>query len=330
VPHTPGPALTLAASLPRPLPTRGGDVFVAGGSDRAPWRELYRLLVEPVRSRLPRRAGARVTIVPHGPLFLLSFAALQNARGRYLLEDYTLDYAPTTAIFRFTDAAAKRAAGMPPTYLLVADPASMAKGPNRLPLAALPGARREVAAIQRQLPPKDVVVLRGDAAREPDVRARMQSATVIHLATHGIVRNDDPLDSFLALGGSSRSDADGRLTAAKVYDLDLRADLIVLSGCRTAVGAISGDGIASLTRAFLSAGAASVIATLWDVADEPTYRLLPDFYRARGRGAHKAEALRSAQLRLLEHLRAGQIKIGDVSLPEDPFLWAGFVLVGEP
>jgi CHAT domain-containing protein/tetratricopeptide (TPR) repeat protein len=331
-PHVANPlTLTQATATTRALQTRGGDVFVAGASDRQQWRDLHRLLIQPVLSSLPRQAGARLTIVPHGPLFLLSFAALRDARGRYLLEDYTLDYAPTAGVFRFTNAAARRALDRVPEYLLVADPTSMATLPNQRPLAALPGARREIAAIQRFLPSGSVTVLRGDTARERDVRERMRTATVVHLATHGIVRNDDPLDSFLALGRNGpNAEDDGRLTAAKVYDLDLHADLIVLSGCRTALGAISGDGIASLTRAFLSAGTASVIATLWDVADEPTYRLVPDFYRLRALGSQKAEALRAAQLRLLRALRAGEIKIGDVSLPEEPFLWAGFVLVGEP
>ena len=119
-------------------------------------------------------------------------------------------------------------------------------------------------------------MLRGDRAREPSVRDGLSDATVVHFATHGIVHDRRPLDSFLALGRAGTApDADGRLTAAEVYQLRLNADLVVLSACRTALGSDSGDGLAGLTRAFLSAGAASVMATMWDVADEPTYRLLP-------------------------------------------------------
>ena len=73
---------------------------------------------------------------------------------------------------------------------------------------------------------------------------------------------------------------------------------------------------------------------MWDVADDPTRRLLPDFYRRRADGAGKAEALREAQLRLLRDLRAGRVKVGlgesAVTLPENPFFWAAFVLTGEP
>jgi CHAT domain-containing protein len=76
------------------------------------------------------------------------------------------------------------------------------------------------------------------------------------------------------------------------------------------------------------------MATMWDVADEPTFRLVPEFYRLRISGRDKAESLRAAQLRLLRDLRAGRVTIaapdGPIALPEHPFFWAGFVLVGEP
>jgi CHAT domain-containing protein len=115
--------------------------------------------------------------------------------------------------------------------------------------------------------------------------------------------------------------------------LSLDADLVVLSACRSAGGTPTGDGVAALARAFISSGVPSVIATVWDVADAPTTRLLPAFYRAWLGGADKASALRAAQLQLLADLRAGRVavhtKLGRVVLPEDPMFWAGFVLIGE-
>jgi CHAT domain-containing protein len=200
---------------------------------------------------------------------------------------------------------------------------------------ALPGADREVHAIAGLVPSSQLTVLTGAEATEPAVRDRMRDATVIHLATHGIIRDDDPLGSFLALGRSgSDSEDDGRLTAGKIYGLHLQADVVVLSACRTALGTISGDGIAGLTRAFFYAGTPSVVATMWDVADEPTFRLVPEFYRALLAGQDKAAALRTAQLRLLRALRAGKVTITasghTFTLPDQPFFWAGFVLLGEP
>jgi CHAT domain-containing protein/tetratricopeptide (TPR) repeat protein len=317
------------------LQTRGGDVFFFGDSQQSTWQELYRLLIRPVRTHLPAAAGSRLTIIPHGPLFLLSFAALQDESGRYLLEKYALHYAPAAALLAFTNTEHLRERGARPRYLLVADPADVPSQPGNQPLAALPGADREVHAIASLVPASQLTVLTGSQATERTVRDRMRDATVIHLATHGIIRDDDPLGSFLALGrNGSGGDDDGRLTAAKIYDLHLHADVVVLSACRTALGSISGDGIAGLTRAFFYAGTPSVVATMWDVADEPTFRLVPEFYRALLAGQDKASALRTAQLKLLRALRAGKLTIAasghTFTLPDHPFFWAGFVLLGEP
>ena len=108
----------------------------------------------------------------------------------------------------------------------------------------------------------------------------------------------------------------------------------MLSACRSASGTVAGDGVAAFARAFVYAGAASVIASVWDVADEPSDRLLPAFYRAWLGGATKAAALRQAQLRLLADFRAGRVHVktavGPVPVPEHPMFWAGFSLFGEP
>jgi CHAT domain-containing protein len=120
----------------------------------------------------------------------------------------------------------------------------------------------------------------------------------------------------------------------EIYDIDLNADLVVLSACRTGLGPVSGDGVAGLARAFLYAGTPSVVATLWDVADEPAALLMPTFYGSLRRTPDKAQALRTAQLRLLKALRAGGVKVagtlGPVTLREHPVLWAGFIVVGRP
>jgi len=150
-----------------------------------------------------------------------------------------------------------------------------------------------------------------------------------------VLREDRPLDSYLALGQVSASPAeDGRLTVAEIYELRLSADLVVLSACRGGLGSITGDGVDGLTRPFFYAGADTVIATLWDVLDEPTNRLISSFYRRYQQGGEKSVALRAAQLELLAALRKGTVTVetalGPVKLPENPLLWAGFVVIGEP
>jgi CHAT domain-containing protein len=172
---------------------------------------------------------------------------------------------------------------------------------------------------------------------------------LIHFATHGVIQQQRSLTSYLALRGGSDNAArfgtstasnidtrnDGRLTAEEVYNLQLQARLVVLSACSTALGPMTGDGVIGFTRAFLYAGASSVIATEWDVPDEAGYELMRRFYRHRtaARGADSL-ALRAAQLGVIQALRKGTLKVttpsGEVALPEHPLFWAGFVLVGEP
>jgi len=300
-------------------------------------RKLHALLIEPAAALLP--ASGRLTIVPHGPLFKLSFAALTDKRGKYLIERFAVHYAPSATALEFTSqssAAHQRQSG----YLLVADPAPLPSildpidGRPR-PLPPLPGSTREARAIAALLPPDETTMLDGARATEVQVKAALHGKRVLHLATHGVIRDAEPLASFIAVGESGRdAGADGRLTAEELYDVDLDSDLVVLSACRSADGQVSGDGIFGLTRALLSAGTPSVIASAWAVADEPTAQLMPDFYKEWLRTGSKIDSLRHAQLALIRNLRAGRVNvqtpIGRITLSEHPLFWAGFMLIGEP
>ena len=325
-----------ASPAPVQIASRGGETVLAGRDTQAVWRRLYDALIRPVRSNLPAGPGSRVTIIPSGPLFRVSFAALMDEKGRYLVESYSLHYSPAIELFQYTRRAQQRTAALPPRYLLVANPSGMPSADGRM-LPPLPGSEKEVTAISRLVPRDSTVILEGSRADEVSVRGAMPASTVIHLATHGVIDGDDPLRSFLALGKTGpQPAANGRLTAEEVYSLDLHADLVVLSACRTGLGRISGDGVAGLARAFFYAGAASVVSTLWDVADQPASQLIADFYRSyrKGGSVGKSEALREAQLRLMRSLRKGEVRadtpFGTLPLPEDPVFWAGYILLGEP
>lgn len=309
--------------------TRGRGAAVVRDSSNA-LRELHHLLIEPVADRLPAGTGARLTIVPHGPLHRLSFAALKDAKSRYLLEDYVLNYVSAISLMERGGPAASA-----PSYLVISDPRALPPGPDGRLLPALPGARRESRSLAAILNRAHVTLLGGLEASEPAVRRQLPEHRVVHFATHGVLLDDRPFDSFLALGRVSGDGAtDGRLTVREIYDLRMHADLVALSACRTADGPLTGDGIVGLTRAFFYAGANSLLATLWDVADEPTERLMRSFYRHYARGRSKSEALRTAQLELLAALRQGRVAVatplGRMSLDEHPVFWAGFVLLGQP
>jgi CHAT domain-containing protein/tetratricopeptide (TPR) repeat protein len=320
-------------TTPRPRAGSGttNPIIAAGRTPIEVWRELHTLLIRPVQDALPTAAGSLLTIVPHGPLFRLSFAALVDEQGTYLLERYRLHYVPSGGALLYLKRSASETSQRP-RYLLVGNPDDGAASST---LARLPGAEREVAAIARMLPSGTATVLTGADATESRVRGLIAGQTVVHIATHGVLYDDQRVDSFLALGGHGRDAAsDGRLTAAEIYNLSLTADLVVLSACRSARGPVTGDGVLGMTRAFASAGTPSVLAALWDVADEAGAELMPAFYRHWHAGASKSAALRAAQLDLLARLRASQLQVTAHGrtrpLPEHPLLWAGFVLVGEP
>lgn len=301
---------------------------------QAAWRELYDLLIAPIADALPRTPGALLTIVPDGPLHQLSFAALQDARGRYLLEKYAIHYVPAAAVLQLTQPM-RRADARAGGILLVADPVLPRLSKLDRALPRLPGARAEADAIAQLVPRQRLTRLTDAAATEAAVREGAANRHVVHFATHAVVRDDDPMRSFLALGPVPRdSAADGILSAAEIYTWNLHADLVVLSACRSGGGRFTGDGMAEFARAFMYAGTPTLVASLWDVADEPTNRLLPAFYRSWFAGESKARALRAAQLQLLADLRAGRVHLqtaaGPVVLPEHPGFWAGFALIGEP
>ena len=304
---------------------------------RDAYRVLYTTLWAPIASFLPEDLDARVTIIPHGPLLSLPFAALLDPGGRYLLERYALHYASSGAVLLEAAERASLPAPDNPRGLMVADPSPVPRAESEAALPALPGARAEVTSIATVLrEPADTLM--GRAASESAVRAALPHARVVHFATHALVRDTDPLGSHLLLAapanGDVKSQDDGRLTASEIADLRLVSDLVVLGSCRSARGPISSDGIAGLTRAFMAAGTPSVVATLWDVSDYPTARLMTRFYREYAAGATKDRALRTAQLALIRDLRAGRVKgtIGNTSVtyPEHPWLWAAPILVGAP
>ena len=316
-------------------PPSGGDTAPARATDRTPYRRLYAMLWAPIEPWLPAEADARVTVIPHGPLFALPFGALADARGRYVVERYAIHYAASGAVLAAATGPRREAAGT--RHLLVADPRPLPPGPTGVRLPPLAGARAEARTIANMLG-TDAELLVGRGATESAVRDAIAGARVLHFATHAIVSDADPLGSHLLLapapGERPSSERDGRLTGGEVAGLTVAADLVVLGACRSARGRVSSDGIAGLTRAFMAAGAPSVIATLWDVSDETTATVMTRFFAAYTQGGSKDRALRAAQLRLLRELRAGRVraKVGatTVTFPEHPQLWAGAVLIGAP
>jgi hypothetical protein len=236
----------------------------------------------------PRVTAARtVLVVPDGALCLLPFESLvvrpgaDAGKARFWLDaGPVLRYAPSATLAR--DLARRPAvARARDAALIVADPAYRPGGP----LARLPGTAREADAVEKALGGEaEVETLRGDAAREPAVRAALPGKRYLHLATHGLL---DPAEGELFAGlavtpppSAAGGEDDGFLRLHEIYGLRLDADLAVLSACGSNAGrVVAGEGVFALSRGFLVAGARRVVASQWPVDDASTAALMGELYR---------------------------------------------------
>lgn len=304
---------------------------------------LSRLLLDPVAHRL--RAAERLVIIPDGALWFVSFAALPDPGAGDPPEDrpplvigHEIVILPSLSVLpRLRRAAAGRCPA-PGTIAVLADPVFDAADPRVTPRSAprsevfreapgrfkrLPFSRAEAQAILSVAPPRGTfVALDFAASREAVLTGRLASSRIVHFATHAALDTEHPERSGVALSmvdphGRPR---DGFLRLAEIYRLDLPADLVVLSACRTALGQeIRGEGLVGLTRGFFSAGARQVLVSLWPVEDRATAELMRRFYSEMlGRGHPPAAALRAAQTAMWRD-----------KARRSPYYWAGFILQGD-
>jgi CHAT domain-containing protein/Flp pilus assembly protein TadD len=295
-------------------------------------RQLHHLLIEPIAQHLPRDPYQRVVFIPHQDLFLVPFAALVNAEGEYLIENHTILTAPSIQVLDLTrqqrlasGADSRSLSGVEgnengntlvvgnPTMPIVWNP----RTEEMERLSSLSGAQEEAVAIAKEL---DTEALLLQQATKADVVRLMPSARLIHLATHGLLEYGTPEDSGVldvpgAIALAPSDDDNGLLTSAEILQMDLSADLVVLSACDTGRGRITGDGVIGLSRAFVTAGVPSLVVSLWAVDDAATADLMVAFYDNWQQTGDKAQALRHAMLTTLKD-------------HPDPRLWAAFTLIG--
>ncbi len=292
-------------------------------------RQLHQLLIDPIADLLPTEADAPVIFIPQSSLFLVPFAALQDTTGRYLIEKHTILTAPAIQVLDLTRQQRQKVQQAATQSILVLGNPTMpslppAPGETAIPLPELPGAEQEARAIASLLQTKAIT---GQQATKATLLQKLPQARIIHLATHGLLDDIAGLGTPGAIALAPTSTDNGFLTASEILQLQLNADLVVLSACDTGRGRITGDGVIGLSRSLISAGTPSVIVSLWQVPDAPTASLMTTFYQ-NWRPAQsdnlqtspdrldKAQALRQAMLTTLEQY-------------PDPRDWAGFMLVGE-
>ncbi|MEO8383337.1 MAG: CHAT domain-containing tetratricopeptide repeat protein [Acidobacteriota bacterium] len=295
-------------------------------------RAVFRPLAANVR-------GKRLLVVPDGVLHYVPFGAFPDEQGKPLITGHEITYLPSATLLD-THRRASRAEPRPATIAVFADPVFQRSDPRFSAPAAggavvsrqpergsdfrrLQFSRREADAILRAAAGrKELRALGFDATKKTLTQSDLRPFDILHIATHGVVDAEWPERSGLVLslydqkGGA----VDGFVRLDEIYNLDLHADLVVLSACRTALGkAVYGEGIIGLTRGFMYGGARRVVATVWSVDDRATAQLMAHFYdRLLRQPSTPASALRSAQQEMLRDPRWS-----------DPYFWAAFTIHGD-
>jgi tetratricopeptide (TPR) repeat protein len=261
---------------------------------------LYGLLVAPLEPLLEELdAGGdpgqprKLAVVPHGLLHQVPFHALFDGE-RYLIERFEISYAPSATVYALCQR--QQPGGSGKALIMGAEDPS------------IPTATLEARAVAQRLSGAELRT--GVEATIEALKSNSPGCDVLHLACHGLFRSDNPMFSSLRL-------QDGWLTAADAMDLDLSGALVVLSACESGRNeVIGGDEVIGLTRAFLGAGAATLMVSLWLVQDETTAELMGGWYERLRAGEERAAALRAAQLEIKERY-------------SHPYYWAPFVLIGK-
>ena len=294
-------------------------------------RGLYRVLLEPFKKEI---AGKELIIVPDGELLYIPFDVLLTREPQttglnfrslpYLIKDHSINYS-TSATISFgrrekhqkqnTDLAA-----FAPTYNRNYKYKNLVFGnkDSVMTLFPIPGALEEVNRISRIYKGK---VITSQMASESAFKTEASNYNILHLSAHTIVDNDNPMYSKLVFTPGIDKKEDGLLNTYELFNMNLHAELAILSACNTGNGKLQlGEGIISIARGFFYAGVPSVVMTLWSVEDNSSAQLMELFYKHLAEGMAKDEALRQAKLDYLNQ---------SDQLSAYPYYWAGYVNIGD-
>lgn len=315
--------------------------------------QLYNYLIKPVEAQVANRL--RWVVIPDGELYQIPFEALLTTSVApsgatdyhalpYLIKQHEISYHYSATLF--LKSSREQVAANPANLFAGFAPVFSAGRKNgRLPEIKLPGftsakpdafahlimrdgesleelpySETELQSISALFPTRSRLFLHEEATEE-NFKNNAGGYKYVHVATHGFINNDNPKLSHLAFSQPQQADSlqDGILFSREIYNLTLNADLLVLSACRTGAGQIiKGEGLMALTRGFFYSGARNIVASLWNVYDERTSRLMVEFYREIATGKSYSAALREAKLKMSANPATAA-----------PLSWAGFVLMGK-
>ena len=283
----------------------------SGNSLRAKSKILYSQLISPVLSKIS--SSKKLVVIPYNEIGYLPFEMLQDEEEKnLLLRKFDISYNYSANFL------SSEQSGSTGSYAVLGMAPFSEEGNNELALPALVASGEEISDLPGKL-------YKGAAATKDQFEKESGSLPVIHLATHAVANDADPLGSFIEFYGVKRDSVNShRLYEKEIYNLDLKnAGLVILSACETGDGrVVNGEGIISLSRAFSYAGCKSVITSLWKADDRATSFILKQLHHYLRKGYAKDAALRRAKLDYLEN--------DDVEERyKTPAYWAHLVLVGD-
>ncbi|MEG4519920.1 MULTISPECIES: tetratricopeptide repeat protein [unclassified Microcoleus] len=276
---------------------------------------LHQILIEPIIDLLPTDANSPIIFVPHYDLFLVPFAALQDSKNRYLIENHTILTSPSIQVLEITREHQNRVRGLRQAALIVGAPTIATKFKEKpYELKQLSRAKEAAEAIAATL---GTQAISGENATKVAILDKMLNTRIVHLSAHGLLDDfqGSGIPGAIILAPSGDSD-DGALIAAEILQLNLDSELVVLSACSTGRGKINGDGVIGLSRCFIVAGVPSIIVSLWNMGAISAKLLMTEFYQNLARGDNRAAALRCAMLTTKARFPS-------------PIAWAAFTLIGE-
>ncbi|NIA30435.1 MAG: CHAT domain-containing protein [Actinobacteria bacterium] len=298
--------------------------------------DLYQTLIADVLDDTLLQQKTDLIIVPDDVLFFFPFELLVTEYSkkdvRYLIEDHPISYIPAVSLLnpklrnKKTAQNDLLAFGNPDFGGMKKDGflnriASLLPGNSELrnqEFVQLPFAENEAKTIARHF--ERSITFTGKNATEANFKKYAPDYKLIHLATHYIADDQQPLYSKIVFARGEKDGEDGYLQTYEIFNLKLHADLVALSGCNSGLGKLRrGEGIVGLSRAFLYAGASSLLVSLWQVQDESTAELMTKFYTNLRAGMNKSRALQQAKIDMI-HAKDWK---------QNPFYWGPFILIGD-
>ncbi len=269
-------------------------------------RELYDLLIKPIENEI--NSKNQLIIIPDGILWKVPFQALKDSQQKYLIQTFSVSYVPSLKILQTlknrensVSAKSKNIAGFGNPTTDLAKP--------------LLQAENEIKSLA-QIYPNGIYKLKENAT-ETNLKSEIGKVDLLHLAVHGKLDESQPMRSAMLLTKDKQND--GKLEVEEIIELEKSPKLVILSACSTSNGqTLNGEGLLSLSWAFLAAGSQNVIGTQWDIDDKATAEQMNLFHQNFAKGEPTAKALQNTAIKQIE-------KKG---LASHPFYWAGFVTVG--